>query len=349
MSTLPLILRVGLACTAGPGGIGDDSGQSTDAGGTAVTDGGGALPTCTPDQGELEHLFTSTEPTWAAIAAGSQHACGLRADTGGTECWGYDWDGRATVPELPDGVTAIVAGSTFSCALLADGQPSCWGEAGPVITDHPAGPFDQLHAGYDYVCGLSPTGDATCWGDNEHGQLVVEGGPFVSLSAGRSHACGLAADGSATCWGGVDAPGAAPPPHDGEVVDYGQADVPEGSWLSLAAGDFHTCAITLEGQARCWGRDRAGELTPPADVVFTDLAAGGAHSCGVSQDGAMCCWGADSPSWSYNQLWQPPGPFTEVVAATVYTCGLRQASGGSGLGQELLCWGALGDLPVRVP
>lgn len=345
---VPATVLLSLLACAPPHRPGGDGDTGTEAG---EADGGAPATCGEPDTGDaLEDLHASTEATWAAVAAGSQHGCGLHAGTGEVECWGYDWDGRATVPDLGMAAVDLVAGADFTCALLQDGSPRCWGEQTAVLTDLPAGPFVDLDGGYDFACALDAAGAATCWGDDEHGQLQVQGGPYVALSAGRTHACGLDAAGSLTCWGAQDSPKPGPP-HEGELVDHGQAEAPAGTFLAVDAGDYHTCAIDLEGTATCWGRDRAGETRPPTAVAFSDLAAGGVHTCGVSDAGQACCWGADSATWDYHQAVQPPGTFTEVEASSVFTCGLRQAEGGSGTnaGLELACWGALGDLPVQVP
>jgi alpha-tubulin suppressor-like RCC1 family protein len=78
-----------------------------------------------------------------AIAAGLNHTCALMAG-GGVKCWGYNaygqlgngttniW-GNATpvdVSGLMSGVSAIGAGSDYSCAAIASGGIKCWGRNG---------------------------------------------------------------------------------------------------------------------------------------------------------------------------------------------------------------------------
>lgn len=353
---LPLLLLGLVACGPADG----DSGASTDGGSTADggtedggfgdggSDGGGA------DGGseELEHVWTSSEAKWTALSTGSQHACAL--DTKGqVTCWGYDWDGRTDVPDLATPVQAIACGGNFSCALEAGGEIRCWGADIAATTDAPAGTWAAIAAGYDFGCALDDAGAVSCWGDDEHHQLRAVGGPFVQLSAGRTHACGLAADGGATCWGAVNpsssgfapAPERLPPPHDGEVVNYGQTILPEGTWSAVSAGDFHTCLLDLDGQPTCIGNDRSGETSPPSGVSFTSISAGGAHTCAITSDQQVRCWGAATASWDYYQALEPPGAFSAIDTASVYTCGLRPA----GEAAEILCWGALDDVPVQVP
>ncbi len=108
---------------------------------------------------------------YSDIAAGSQHACALRADGGGVLCWGDNRYGQTDAPE--GAYIAITAGQWHTCALRADGDITCWGD-GPlngryadapehISTDPPPGPFTAVTAGLWHTCALRPDGEATCW------------------------------------------------------------------------------------------------------------------------------------------------------------------------------------------
>jgi alpha-tubulin suppressor-like RCC1 family protein len=73
---------------------------------------------------------------------------------------------------------------------------------------------------------------------------------------------------------------------------------------ALAVGDYHACALTDAGTAKCWGSDRVGELgdgsfvtssVVPVDVKMindaTSLTAGANHACVLRPGGAYWCWG----------------------------------------------------------
>jgi len=76
-------------------------------------------------------------------------------------------------------------------------------------------------------------------------------------------------------------------------------------FVSVSAGIAHTCGVTSDGEAFCWGHDLHGQLgtgidggfanvpTPVAggDLEFASLSAGGNHTCGVSVAGDAYCWG----------------------------------------------------------
>jgi alpha-tubulin suppressor-like RCC1 family protein len=72
---------------------------------------------------------------------------------------------------------------------------------------------------------------------------------------------------------------------------------------AIAAGESHTCAVLVDGTAKCWGYNDFGQLgngttslaTPPVTVsasgAFTAIAAGGSHTCALTADGRALCWG----------------------------------------------------------
>ncbi|KAL4444224.1 hypothetical protein ABPG75_011961 [Micractinium tetrahymenae] len=83
---------------------------------------------------------------------------------------------------------------------------------------------------------------------------------------------------------------------------------PNKTFASLALGREHTCGLTSEGVAWCFGRRKDGRLgdgqaddyytEDPAvkvdsgSVRFASLAAGPRSTCGLDKMGAAYCWGA---------------------------------------------------------
>lgn len=136
---------------------------------------------------------------------------------------------------------------------------------------------------------------------------------------------------------------------------------------TLAAGEYHTCAVTAAGGVKCWGANGYGVLgtpsvevsTTPVDVVglgaaVSSVAAGAGHTCALTASGAVKCWGDNS----FGQLGDAdavggatpvdvPGLGSGVVAISagqVHTCALTA-------GGAVRCWGddsggQLGDGPV---
>src|SRR5918911_1014143 len=75
------------------------------------------------------------------------------------------------------------------------------------------------------------------------------------------------------------------------------------SFRQVSAGEDHTCGVTTENRAYCWGRNVFGELgdgthnihlTPVAvagGLRFAHVSAGSHHTCGVTTDDRAFCWG----------------------------------------------------------
>ena len=61
------------------------------------------------------------------------------------------------------------------------------------------------------------------------------------------------------------------------VRDEGQEDA-AGLFVSVSAGDGHTCGVRSDGSVACWGDGYDGQATPPAGSFDS---AGGVHTCGV--------------------------------------------------------------------
>ncbi|HWO88964.1 MAG TPA: hypothetical protein VNL98_07425, partial [Gemmatimonadales bacterium] len=289
-------------------------------------------------------VWVAADSAFHAVAVGQSHACGLTA-SGRAFCWGAGASGQlghgqnaaSSIPVPVAGTqtyVSLVAAAAHTCALTAAGAVYCWGsnrdgELGnrtntpspvPVAVSLPQGlTFQQLSAGQSHTCGLTAAGAAWCWGANASGQLgtgntnsanapsQVQGSlSFRSIAAGSAHTCGIAATGAAWCWGantagqlGTGAPGpmvARPQAVSGGLTNF----------TAVASGDHHSCAITSDGGAYCWGMGRSGQLgngqsadSPrPVLVVgghnFRALNLGASHSCGLTADGVVWCWGENS-------------------------------------------------------
>jgi alpha-tubulin suppressor-like RCC1 family protein len=85
------------------------------------------------------------------------------------------------------------------------------------------------------------------------------------------------------------------------------------SFRQVSAGGFHSCGLTSDNRAYCWGHnepstyaDGSGELgdgttisrlTPVAvfgGLHFRVVSAGTQHTCGVTTDSLAYCWGLNT-------------------------------------------------------
>jgi alpha-tubulin suppressor-like RCC1 family protein len=217
-----------------------------------------------------------------------QRVCGITKDDR-AYCWGAAPLGggtlqgsRAPVPVLTDRrFVEISTGAEQTCALTPSGQTFCWGikifglPGGDVPGLFPTGGllFRHLSLGNHFGCALTPESKAYCWGTNDRGQLgdgtvidrtkpvAVSGGRrFLQVSAGDDHTCGVTTQKHGVCWGSNDFGKLG----HGASKSFWVRPVPVVGGLSFAnidAGFWHTCAVTTDHAAYCWGRGQLGDGT----------------------------------------------------------------------------------------
>ena len=100
-----------------------------------------------------------------------------------------------------------------------------------------------------------------------------------------------------------------------------------GRFTAVSAGFSHTCGVAEDGSVTCWGKNDAGQATPP-EGRFLSVSAGKDYTCGVKHDGRLACWGRND----YGRATPPVGRFTAVSAGKLFTCGLREDG-------SVACWG----------
>jgi alpha-tubulin suppressor-like RCC1 family protein len=248
------------------------------------------------------------------IAAGRYHTCAV-TESGRVYCWGSGKFGRLGYANT-----------------MYIGDDELAGSAGPVPLE---GTAVQIAAGHEHTCALMSDGSVYCWGGGQYGHLgtgntsdigddetaatlgpVDLGGPAVQLSASDDHTCAVLNDGGVICWGRGDYGQLG----QGNTENIGDDETPGtvglievgAAAVSVATGAFHTCALTVAGEVRCWGSHGNGKLgygniedigddENPSEAgavsvggAVVAVAAHGASTCALLDDATLKCWGLGS-------------------------------------------------------
>jgi alpha-tubulin suppressor-like RCC1 family protein len=283
-------------------------------------------------------------------------------------------------------VTQVVSGGNYTCALTTSGGVKCWGynghgQLGDGTTINRSQPVDvsglnsgvaSLAAGLTHTCALTREGGVKCWGDNWFAQLgdgtttrrlePVDvpglGSGVAGIAVGEVHTCALTSAGGVKCWGSNVAGQVGDGTHTPRTTPVDVISLSEGA-VGLSAGSQHTCVVTRNGGAKCWGYNGWGGLgdgtmtdrPSPTDVTNLSqgvavIEAGGYKTCALTTTGGMKCWGEN-----YGYLGVGTTARETLIAADVtgLTTGvLRISAGGvhscavtSGGGAK--CWGHNGN------
>jgi alpha-tubulin suppressor-like RCC1 family protein len=284
----------------------------------------------------------------------------------------------ASVTVSPTALTLLAGQSQQVTATTRDqagtqlvGRSVTWSTSAPAVaTVSTAGMVAGVGAG-------SATITATSEGKSGSATVSVSSVPvvaFASVATGGAHTCALTASGAAYCWGrGESGQLGVPVPTTTCTTDAGpspcsKTPVAVGGGLTfaqLAGGGAHTCGLTSDGSAYCWGSNVNGQLGDNAftnrdapvpvatGVKFVRIDAGTQHTCALTSDGKAYCWGSNTRG----QLGD--GTTTLRSGPVAVTGGLtfqRIAAGGFSIGHTcaltiggaVYCWGdnALGQLGI---
>ena len=135
------------------------------------------------------------------------------------------------------------------------------------------------------------------------------------------------------------------------------------SFRQVSAGTNHTCGVTTDNRAYCWGGNDFGmlgdgttipRLTPVAvagGLSFRHVTTGGIHTCGLTTDNRAYCWGfgldgqLGDGNRTYTQLTPVPVAgglrFVQISAADYgnHTCAVRKLLVLGKTAYRVYCWG----------
>ena len=179
----------------------------------------------------------------------------------------------------------------------------------------------------------------------------------MTVLANADTTCGLTENRELFCWGWAGDDTFLPRPNP----EYQTAAAAiQGRIQSFDMGFGHVCALTMEGDVSCWGRNEYGQLgrglasafervaMRPAlpSVRFRALSAGGTHSCAVTYGNELYCWGdnsfgqvgngttadAHTPQLISTAAPLPAGSVSSVDVDYQSTCAVTTSS-------DAVCWG----------
>lgn len=249
------------------------------------------------DHHRVNAVLASGAVKFSQVAAGYGHACAISQSRGEVWCWGANGYGETGVKgyaaggpaEVPDSAPArvmaplkfqrIVAGGEHTCAIGSTGvDVVCWGRDDSNQTSGPnATPFSttgtttfyfQQFGGLTNILDVTASASSTCvtiagangvrcWGYQKLANVAPFGAPDL-ISAGYNHVCALSSQ-QASCvglnfWGEI---GVGSNAQQGTPVNV---LAPPDKYTALTTGNSHTCGITPEGDAFCWGRNFEGQI-----------------------------------------------------------------------------------------
>jgi alpha-tubulin suppressor-like RCC1 family protein len=201
-----------------------------------------------------------------------------------------------------------------------------------VVLPGASGPVTQVAAGFDHSLAVTSTGQLYAFGVNPFGELgtwVNAGttnanptpalvglpgatGPVTQIAAGEDHSLALTSTGQLYAFGFNDFGQLGTPTNSGTFKPNPVAALvvlpgASGPVTEIAAGSYHSLALTSTGQLYAFGKNQSGQLgitpnndanptpalvgLPGASGPVTQIAAGGDHSLALTSAGQLYAFG----------------------------------------------------------
>jgi alpha-tubulin suppressor-like RCC1 family protein len=271
----------------------------------------------------------------------------------------------------------VSGGIDHTCGITTDNRAYCWGsngwgQLGDGTRENRSRPvavagglrFHQVSAGgWDHTCGVTTDFKLYCWGSggnlgdgttNPSSIPVPAAGarPYLQVDAGIGHTCAIGStDRHVYCWGGNNAGQLGNGTNTGSTRPVPVADTRR--FRQVAAGDAHTCGVTMAGAVLCWGSDSHGQIGDgatrqnrpvPTRIAsarqFNQISAFWSFSCALAIDGRAFCWGEGGGGLgdgSTVDRYEPRAvaggiSFVQIATGSAHTCARTSAN-------QLYCWG----------
>lgn len=152
---------------------------------------------------------------------------------------------------------------------------------------------ELISSGHSHTCKVSSQGKIICWGSNEFGKLGTDQNLNSSENTSFPYMPFV------------------------PVNPFGSED----NFISVSAGNNHTCGLTDNGIIKCWGSNSDGQLGIASSVStssspeqiknasgsidnirYIQVSSGGNHTCALTSDRLVRCWGRNSEGQLGNGL-----------------------------------------------
>ncbi len=228
----------------------------------------------------------------------------------------------------PRPVSAVAVGGRRACAV-AEGDLYCWGRhaSQPADVTQRLSPAAPEFTGFQGVVDIGMDRSGAVVIANEAGEVYWAGAfgyavlgagdrqenaqfspmsgirDAVEVATSRLHGCAVTSEGEVWCWG-VNGGGAVRP-GERSIANLAPEQV-VGVWgaADVAVGEFHTCALLVDGSVTCWGSNAEGQMgagSAGPDTLSqvslpdpaTAIGAAADHTCVVTDPGDIWCWGSN--------------------------------------------------------
>jgi len=267
------------------------------------------------------------------VSAGGYHTLYLRKD-GTVWAWGQNSHGQVG--------TGSTSPAVHATPLKVAGLPTT------TIVAVAAGGYHSL--------ALDKNGKVWAWGQNSSGQIgtgstlpavhptpvqiALPGAPTIkAVAAGLSHSLAIDNNGVIWAWGNNSYAQIGNGSSGSNVLTPAQLSVSGGA-KAIAAGWYHSLAVSSSGGAWAWGRNLYGQIgngtsgstslqkapfQVPLPGGVVSLAGGGYHTLALFQDGTVRSWGYNANGQlglGNTTMMTTPQGVTAVSGASLVTAGL---------------------------